>query len=399
GTRPEVGQVIAQFGDGHSRVRKLSRMLDPGFLPFAVSAYQNQVVCLSAEGAKLLHPQYPYLDAVNGLSVDSLLRLSRRFTADGSPQFVRFRSVELLAYIQFFLQLGEADQGSQLLVRLRNDQGKTKEIQTTLSEKPIWPPQLPAGDALLEENIGYLRLPSMSGSDPRLEKLPERMARFKDTRGLIIDVRGNGGGSRKALMTLAPYFLKPDQGPIVGNAAVFRTEDTSFPEEGYLSRRFMYPEKSGKYAPTALQAIATFKESFRPQWQFDEAQFSPWHYLVLSPQPETVPFLYEKPVVILMDAFCFSATDIFLAAMGEIAGITLMGTASGGGSGFSKTYELPHSGIEVSLSRMASFQPNGQMYDGVGVQPDIPISPDLEEVTGQRDGTLEEARAFILHQP
>jgi C-terminal processing protease CtpA/Prc len=40
---------------------------------------------------------------------------------------------------------------------------------------------------------------------------------------------------------------------------------------------------------------------------------------------------------------------------------------------------------------MASFQPNGQLYDGNGIQPDILVEPAPTDFIGQTDTLLETA--------
>ncbi|MEN9358623.1 MAG: hypothetical protein RL095_158 [Verrucomicrobiota bacterium] len=52
-----------------------------------------------------------------------------------------------------------------------------------------------------------------------------------------------------------------------------------------------------------------------------------------------------------------------------------MGVSSRGGSGGSYTTQLPRSGIAFKLSTIASFKPNGQTFDGYGVEVDIPARP------------------------
>lgn len=79
----------------------------------------------------------------------------------------------------------------------------------------------------------------------------------------------------------------------------------------------------------------------------------------------------DRPVVVLMDEGSFRATDIFLGAMSLAPSVTLMGVPSGGGSGRSRAFELPNSRLRAVVSTMASFRPDGQLYDGIGVAPDI----------------------------
>jgi C-terminal processing protease CtpA/Prc len=72
-----------------------------------------------------------------------------------------------------------------------------------------------------------------------------------------------------------------------------------------------------------------------------------------------------------------------------------MGQPSGGGSGCRKEYRLSNSGIGIHLSRMVSFQPNGQLYDGNGIQPDIFAEAVPTDFIGEADTVLDTAIKYI----
>jgi len=72
-----------------------------------------------------------------------------------------------------------------------------------------------------------------------------------------------------------------------------------------------------------------------------------------------------------------------------------MGLPSGGGSGCYQNYRLHNSHIRIQLSSMASFQPNGKLYDGNGIQPDIAIEPIPTDFIGKTDSVLKAAIKYI----
>jgi C-terminal processing protease CtpA/Prc len=94
-----------------------------------------------------------------------------------------------------------------------------------------------------------------------------------------------------------------------------------------------------------------------------------------------------------MDDRCFSATDIFLGALKGLPNVTLVGRASGGGSGFKQAFTLPRSGIEIRCASMASFTPAGLLYDRRGIEPDVAVEPEPGYfLEGGSDEVLEKAR-------
>ena len=166
-------------------------------------------------------------------------------------------------------------------------------------KKPIyglWPRHTES--RLLEKhNLGYLRLPGMD--EKAVADIREWMPRFSDTKGLIVDVRGNGGGSREALIELAGWLMDSTDAPHVANACKYRLYDEF--REDHLSRaRFVYRASSEQFGEREKAAISKFMETFQPEWQPPTEEFSEWHYLVLSKSADDPRDHYDKPVVILL---------------------------------------------------------------------------------------------------
>ncbi|MHC4933573.1 MAG: S41 family peptidase [Planctomycetota bacterium] len=175
--------------------------------------------------------------------------------------------------------------------------------------------------------------------------------------------------------------------------ARYRLPKAERPEspEGHLDNRFLYPVSWSGWTKDDRALIEQFHKTFRPEWEPPSEHFTNWHYMVVRPSGTR----YERPCVILMDAQCFSATDIFLAAFKGVPGVTLLGVPSGGGSGRSRKVTLPRSGVRLRVSSMASFQPDGTPYDGNGVQPDVIVEPTPADWIGGSDSMLNEAVARI----
>jgi C-terminal processing protease CtpA/Prc len=241
--------------------------------------------------------------------------------------------------------------------------------------------------------VGYLRLPVMD--DDLVPHLHESMARFRETPGLIVDVRGNGGGSRDLLIALAGYLAGPDEGPWVASAARYILSERF--DTDHLEARFMYRAGSPAWTPEQRRAIEEFAHTFAPEWEPEGRSFSDWHYIVLGRTGHPNEYFYDKPVVVLCDAGCFSATDVFLGALSGRPRITLMGTPSGGGSARVQDFTLPHSRIGIRCASMVSYRPDGRLYDGRGVEVDIEVHPaPTDLIAGGTDSVLDAAERVIL---
>ena len=85
--------------------------------------------------------------------------------------------------------------------------------------------------------------------------------------------------------------------------------------------------------------------------------------------------------------------------MADIPGVILLGEPSGGGSGATRRFTLPESGIRIALSSMASFRPNGKLFDGNGVEVDIEMKPTIRDFLGKSDTVRRKAIELISRKP
>jgi len=392
----EVARVIARFHDGHAGL--LGDVNEPGYLPFLVGAADGKLVAFRPDRTGFLDPERPYLVALDGKNIDDWIEAAGKFVNQGSPQYVEERSRRMLRWAQFLRRRLGLETSDRLEVTLDGRAGERVVTLRISSRRPIYGVWPRTSNRVLKGNIGYLRIPSMSREPAFLDRLDECMRVYRDTRGLIIDVRGNGGGSRAALRRLFPYFMRPGEKAHVANVAAYRlTPGAEDPHrtEGYLANRWLYPASWPKWSDAARDAIANCARRFRPEWRPPTRAFSDWHYFVLERAANPEASYYGPPVAILMDPVCFSATDVFLGAFKGRRGVTLIGAPSGGGSGRSARYRLDNSGLRFQLSTMASFRPNGRLYDGNGIDPDVRVDPVATDWIGQTDAVLDAAVELV----
>lgn len=184
----------------------------------------------------------------------------------------------------------------------------------------------------LEGGWGYLRASSFiarrssfvtTAFDAALDSL-------LDAPGLVLDLRGNGGGYLKAMGDIAGRFLA---GP-----------DTL----GYYQRR-----------PHAEKVDFS---AWDPAESNDDLRVA----LTASPGER----IYRGPLVVLIDRSCFSACEGLAGALQHLGRAKVIGTPSGGGSGVAAFIELP-SGAIISMSWSVFWLPDGRLIEGRGIVPDI----------------------------
>ncbi len=167
----------------------------------------------------------------------------------------------------------------------------------------------------------------------------------KDKKGLIIDVRNNGGGSIGNIDKLCERFLK---------------EKTSMGIERH---------KSGKG-----------KNDFKEEKISVEASTSTKKYT-------------DKPIVILTSRGCYSATNRFAAYMKGLPNVTLIGDLTGGGGGLPTATELSN-GWVLRVSGSQFIDRRGDNIEN-GVKPDVKIDLLKSDIDKGKDTILEKGLAFI----
>ena len=391
----ELRKIIALGVDGHA---SLSGARPSGaLLPFLVEPVGERFVAFTPERTGFLADGFPYLTKIDGHTVTAWCKAANRLVAKGSPQFRTRHCLRHLRHLELLRSEMGLPNPATTEVELTAEDATTRTTLTlpVAGDFPIygrWPRRRASGR--LEDNIGYLRLEQMD--DEAVAEIHAWMPKLRDTDALIVDVRDNGGGSREALRVLDAYLAAPNTAPRVINAAVYRLHPEHGPD--HLEARFMYRGDDARWTPQERKAIAEFARAFRPEWRPPESQFSDWHYMVLGGSETTAGFHYGKPVAVLTNAKCFSATDIFLAGLREMPNVTLVGTPSGGGSARSRNVSLPGLPWRLRLGSMASFQADGRLFDGHGVAPDVVVEPVPEYFIGGEDKVLAEATRIVRTQ-
>lgn len=390
----DLHRLLMRFGDGHAMVRSSREASEGRHLPFLLADAGDGVVAFLPDRSGFVDEERPYVLAIDGTGIEELVDARRRGVVDGSEQLVRdrvLRGLRELESVREDLGLPAGDR-VRCLVGAGPDDPDPIEIELPLARRrPIYGDWPRRDSGVLDSNIGYLRIPRMQ--DRIVPDIRASMAAFRDTEGLVVDVRGNGGGTREPLLVLAGYLTGADEEPWVGNIARYRASEEFGAD--HLEARFMRRADDPDWSEAERLAIRDASATFEPEWDRSDG-FSDWHYLVLGRTDAGEEYFYDRPVVVLSDAGCFSATDIFLGGLSGRPRVTLMGEPSGGGSARSQGFRLPNSGIEVRCASMASFRPDGRLYDGRGIEVDVMVRPEPAYfLHGGRDVVLDAAVEFL----
>ena len=176
-------------------------------------------------------------------------------------------------------------------------------------------------------DIGYLRVGSWM-SEFTTEEIEKIFETFKNDKGLIFDIRDNSGGNPKLSTLFASYFTN---------------------NEIYIGiERFKSGPEKDDFAESKL-------------------------YL----KPSDSKNIFIKPVMVLTDIWCFSATTTFMYNVASLNNITFVGQKTGGGAG-SVTDGFLANGWHWDLSSSEFIDLNGKHWDN-GWEPDFNVALDLTD--------------------
>lgn len=398
-----VHECITTAGDGHAGVRGWEGNVGGPWLPFLLEECDGRFVAVRPDRSDYFVPSHPFVVALDGKPVEQWLDIAARLVSKGSPQLVRRRALRTLRDVQALWMLDGKPRGTSMAATFATAAGERASRRLALVDRRptygTWPRPEPVPYKRLTNDLGYLRIAEMS-DDPRLlDGIDAALLALRATRGLIVDVRGNGGGTRNALRRFLPYVLPAAQPARLVNVAAYRRGcvDEHAAERGEaLSDRGLFPSDHRRWSDAARAVIADAARAFAPSWPPPADAFGAWHYAVVERRDNARAFAYPAPVAVLIDSDCFSATDIFVGALHGLPNVTLVGRPTGGGSGRAQTHTLPGSGVRVRLSTMASFRPDGTCYDEEGTEPDVSVEPAPADFVGRGDRVLDAAVAHLL---
>ncbi|MEW6236756.1 MAG: S41 family peptidase [Candidatus Omnitrophota bacterium] len=199
-----------------------------------------------------------------------------------------------------------------------------------------------------KEQIGYIAI--WSWTNPEIPgQFDQALEEMRDVRGLIVDVRLNGGGSEDLAQAVAGRFLEKE---VIYSYSQYRKG----PAHGDLTEKM--PRKTIPRGP----------------WRFD------------------------RPTLILIGQKCMSSNESFICMMAEAPQATTMGDRTCGSSANPTIIDLP-AGVQVSLPRWIDLLADGTPLDERGIQPDIAFEPDADAFTGKNDDLLAAALERLRHEP
>ena len=207
-------------------------------------------------------------------------------------------------------------EGTDVSLKVVKESGETKEIKVT--REKIEYPNVSA--EVVNDNIGYIYISKFSQNI--VEQFDKAYEKIKDdSEMLIIDLRNNVGGSLPATVELLGRFL---------------------------------PENS--------VAVKIEKKNFETEYKTQKQSYS-----------------IDKPVVVLINQYSASASEIFASALRDNNRAKLIGQKTYGKGLVQETKQIDDHSLQiVTISKYLT--PNGEDINNKGISPDIEVIQDMQSM-------------------
>ncbi|MHC4251992.1 MAG: S41 family peptidase, partial [Planctomycetota bacterium] len=105
-----------------------------------------------------------------------------------------------------------------------------------------------------------------------------------------------------------------------------------------------------------------------------------------------------RPVACLIDAGCISAGETFARELARYAGARLIGSPTAGASSSKSVWRFPSGVAAVTFPTRSRWRSDGKPIEFNGIEPDIIVEADPEEVAGGENSAIRRAEEYLVAQ-
>lgn len=393
---PYVARLAARVGDGHTNAvpprEEWQHFLETNghVFPFDIKKAENGVQVKTVYGDSLPILPGDRIVAINGVAADSLFHDFLRRTSGEKQAFRqavverRFRTNLWLTGITspYRVRWVSAATGEVAQALVSGVTGETIRAHAKSSSRKA---QFYTYERL-QENIGYIDFRAMKDLDGFKRFLEETSTRIRadSLRGLIIDLRKNGGGSTQLGDELLSYI-------------------TDKPYRFTSKMQWKVSKQLKAYLRGFIPAwvrwlpLQYVHPVGRKIWRTPEGEMAVWHSQPRPPRDN--PLRYDGPVCVLIGPFTFSSAMKLANVIKDFEIATLIGEETGGipnAFGEVYTFDLPATRLQVGVSTKQFSRANGDLEDKRGVLPDFEVRQTDADLQKGIDTVLEFAKGWVL---
>lgn len=335
-----ITELIGDIRDSHARIgvggQKINAERGVYYPPFQVQFIEGKLVVTSYHNPDLKKAAKleigDMITHIDGRSIEQVVdSLAKYYPASNNAAKMRDISIDILRSKKENIKIEYISNGQQKQKVLSlYDRSKLKIIDWHAND-------FNESNKMLRGNIGYINLRSL-----KQEEIQTIKESFKDTKGIIIDIRGYPN-------TFVPYLL----------GSYFVSSAKPFV----------------KISNTNLDNPGEF--NFEKQLEI--------------PKPN---YTYQGKLVVLVNENSQSQSEFTAMAFRVGNNTTIVGSTTAGADGNVSQINLP-GGISTRFSGNGIYYPDGTETQRVGIVPDIEVKPTIKGIKNGKDELLEKAIELI----
>jgi carboxyl-terminal processing protease len=331
-TRKDFGlatlRFVATLHNAHTQF--IDTQMDGRPLKFRLLEVEGQWVVLGTQETTL--PRGAIVRTIEGRPVDDFVRESARYVAASNERLAR---THVFSYPALF--------DERVSIGLENGDVVVIDRSTPASAPPASVTAV-EGRWIRQGQAAYLRVSSFADTNNE-RKAIEFVRQFSSSPSLIVDVRGNGGGTTPGELIRA-----------------------------LMNRQWRFWQASTPQHNALLQA-----------------EGAPVRFASIdNPVQAAVADAYDGSLFVLVDRFCGSACEDFVMPFKTTGRGVLIGETTQGSSGNPYRVELGNA-MTITIGAVRYRFPDGSAFEGVGIAPDVPIERRVSDIAAGRDAVMSRA--------
>jgi len=366
----ELIRFSALLNDGHTGLLRTpppkageKRFLPP---PLALAVFDRRVYVINVR--QPVNKEIPLGSEVlarDGKSIGDCIREQLPYVT-GSTEQLRWQSAAMRAL--------SAWEDATVKITMRTPQQEPRDVSLIYSSstlgpyahKPVgWSPGI-VSYRDLGDGLAYVALNSFN--DPKVvEEFEKLIPTLKQAKGLIVDLRNNGGGSDFVGQKILQHWT-----PDVFQGFAWKTRVVN---SAYRAWGKMVPADDAHLNNEQKEQLRHFTGDAWYQQEPQTFQGSADAELLM-------------PKVILTGPRTASAAEDFLIYTDRMAVVTTVGERTCGSSGQPYVFDLPGGGQARICTQRITY-PDGREFVGIGIPPNVEVKLTLEDLMSDHDVVLE----------
>lgn len=339
-------QIAPLLKDGHTNIYPPEQLHKDFYKrpPMRTHLIEDKVI-VSAISSPSLRKQLSVGDEI--IEIDGMP--AKEYAMKKIAPYVSSSTVQDFNLRTFSYQLLSGSEQRSLQFKIKSADAKEKEIQVARGGYNDVEVSENKNFKMLDGDIAYISIDHFENKNS-VKTFTDAFLQIKKAKGLIIDVRKNGGGSSSYGLQILSYLTTQA-----------------------LPSSNSYIRADNGYTLTRDSAIT---------WKILDGKHSTTSY--------TNQDIYTGPVVVLTGAATFSAAEDFVLSYQLLKRGLTIGEATGGSTGQPLGFSLPGGGSARICVKRDTY-PDGSDFVGKGLQVDIEVKPTISDIRNGIDPVLNRA--------